>query len=50
MYKPRQQSVKLRTEPAALRLNKNKLHAVVCLMASAAVSIGLIYLGIQSVV
>jgi hypothetical protein len=47
MYKPMQRSAKFRTEKKALRFNVNKLQAVACLLASAAVSIGLIYLGIK---
>ncbi len=46
MSKPIQQSAKFRTEQKALRFNVSKLQAVACLLASAAVSIGLIYLGI----
>lgn len=47
MYKPMQQSTKFRTEQKALRFNVNKLQAVACLIASATVSIGLIYLGVK---
>jgi hypothetical protein len=47
MYKPLQQNTKFRAEQKALRFNFNKLQAVLCLLASAAVSIGLIYLGIR---
>lgn len=47
MYKPMQRSAKFRAEQKAMRFNINKLQAVACLVASAAVSIGLIYLGIR---
>jgi hypothetical protein len=50
MHKPMQQSVKFRPEQKALRMNMNKLLAVVCLIVSAAVSIGLIYLTIKAVI
>jgi hypothetical protein len=47
MYKPMQRSAKFRAEQKALRFNVSKLQAVACLLASAAVTIGLIYLGIR---
>ncbi len=50
MYKPLQRPAKPHQKQKALHLNINKLQAALCLMASAAVSIGLIYLGIQSVI
>jgi hypothetical protein len=50
MYKPMQRNAKLHAEQKVLRLNMDKLQAVACLMASAAVSIGLIYWGITTVI
>jgi hypothetical protein len=50
MYKPMQRNAKLRAEPKALRLNVNKIQAAACILASAAVSVGLIYLVITALV
>ena len=50
MDQPIPQSAELQPQSKALRFNMNKLQAVTCMMASAAVSIGLIYLGIQAVI
>lgn len=47
MYKPTQQSTKFRAEKKALGFNVSKLQAVLCLVTSAAVSVGLIFLGIK---
>lgn len=47
MYKPMQRDAKFRAEQKALRFNMSKLQAVACLLASAIVSIGLIYLGVR---
>jgi hypothetical protein len=49
MYKPMQRNAKLRAEPKALGLNINKIQAAACILASAAVSIGLIYLAIIAI-
>lgn len=50
MYKPMQRNAKLRAEPKALKLNVNKIQAAACILASAAVSIGLIYLAVMAVI
>jgi hypothetical protein len=50
MYKPMQRNAKLHAEQKVLRLNMDKLQAVACLLASAAVSIALIYWGITAVI
>ena len=47
MYKPTQQGTKFRMEKKALRFNVSKMQAVACLVASATISLGLIYLGIK---
>lgn len=47
MFKPTQHSAKFRAERKALGFNVSKLQAVLCLLTSAAISIGLIYLGIK---